>query len=34
MIEKGSIKGVSESNLNLPEIIVRTLVIMNRDKKA
>lgn len=34
MIERGSIKGVSESNLNLPEIIVRTLVIMNRDKKA
>ncbi len=34
MIDEGSIKGVSENNLNLPEIIARTLVIINRDKKA
>ena len=34
MIERGSIKGVAENNLNLPEVIVRTLVIMNRDKSV
>ena len=34
LIDKGAIKGVSESDLNLPEVIVRTLVIMNRDKSV
>lgn len=32
LIDKGAIKGVGENNLNLPEIIARTLVIINRDK--
>lgn len=32
LIEKGAIKGTGDGNLNLPEIIVRTLVIRNRDK--
>lgn len=34
MIDKGVIKGTGNNNLNLPEIIVRTLVFINRDKKA
>ena len=34
LIDKGAIKGVGENNLNLPEIIARTLVIINRDKNA
>ena len=34
LIDKGAIKGVSENNLNLPEVIARTLVIVNRDKNA
>lgn len=34
LIDKGAIKGVSKNNLNLPEIIARTLVIINRDKRA
>lgn len=34
MIDKGVIKGVGNNNLNLPEIIVRTLVFINRDKNA
>ena len=33
LIEKGAIKGTGE-NLNLPEIIARTLVIINRDKSV
>ena len=33
MIDKGVIKGTG-NNLNLPEIIARTLVIINRDKNA
>lgn len=33
MIERGVIKGTGD-NLNLPEIIARTLVIINRDKSA
>lgn len=32
LIEKGAIKGVGNNKLNLPEIMVRTLVIINRDK--
>lgn len=32
LIDKGAIKGTGDGNLNLPEIIVRTLVIRNRDK--
>jgi N-acetylmuramoyl-L-alanine amidase CwlA len=32
LIDKGAIKGTGENNLNLPEIIARTLVIINRDK--
>lgn len=32
LIERGAIKGISENNLNLPEVIARTLVIVNRDK--
>ena len=32
LIDKGVIKGTCENNLNLPEIIARTLVIINRDK--
>lgn len=32
LIDKGAIKGISENNLNLPEVIARTLVIVNRDK--
>lgn len=31
LIDKGAIKGVSEDNLNLPEVIARTIVIINRD---
>jgi N-acetylmuramoyl-L-alanine amidase len=34
LIDKGAIKGVGENNLNLPEIIARTLVIINRDKSV
>ncbi len=34
LIDKGAIKGVGASDLNLPEMIVRTLVIVNRDKRA
>ena len=34
MIDKGVIKGVGDNNLNLPEVIVRTLVFINRDKNA
>ena len=34
MIDKGVIKGICENNLNLPEVIARTLVIINRDKNA
>ena len=33
LIEKGAIKGTGD-NLNLPEIIARTLVIINRDKSV
>lgn len=31
MIDKGVIKGIGENNLNLPEVIVRTLVFNKRD---
>lgn len=31
MIDKGVIKGVGNNNLNLPEVIVRTLVFVKRD---
>ena len=34
LIDKGAIKGIDENNLNLPEIIARTLVIINRDKNT
>ena len=34
LLDKGVIKGVGGNILNLPEILVRTLVIINRDKKA
>lgn len=34
LIDKGAIKGVSENNLNLPEVIARTLTIINRDKSV
>lgn len=34
LIDKGAIKGIGENNLNLPEIMARTLVIINRDKNA
>lgn len=34
LIDKGAIKGIGENNLNLPEIIARTLVIINRDNNA
>ena len=34
LLANGSIKGVSNNDLNLPEIMVRTLVIINRDKSA
>ena len=34
LIDKGAIKGVSKNDLHLPEIIARTLVIINRDKRA
>ena len=34
MIDKGVIKGVGNNNLNLPEVIVRTLVFINRDKSV
>lgn len=34
MIDKGVIKGTSENNLSLPEIVVRTLVFIIRDKNA
>lgn len=32
LINEGAIKGTDENNLNLPEILVRTLVIRERDK--
>jgi N-acetylmuramoyl-L-alanine amidase CwlA len=32
LVESGKIKGSAKDNLNLPEIIARTLVIINRDK--
>lgn len=34
LIDKGALKGSGANNLNLPEIIARTLVIINRDKNA
>lgn len=34
MIDKGVIKGTGNNNLNLPEIVVRTLVFINRDKSV
>ena len=34
LIDKGAIKGTGENNLNLPELLVRTLVIIHRDKNA
>jgi hypothetical protein len=34
LIDKGAIKGISENNLNLPEIVARTLVIIDRDKNV
>ena len=34
MIDSGAIKGTGNNNLNLPEILVRTLVIINRDKSV
>lgn len=34
LIDKGAIKGTGENELNLPEIIARVLVIINRDKNA
>ena len=34
MIDKGVIKGIGNNNLNLPEVIVRTLVFINRDKSV
>ena len=34
LVDSGAIKGTGNNNLNLPEIIVRTLVIENRDKRA
>ena len=34
MIDKGVIKGIGKNNLNLPEVIVRTLVFINRDKSV
>ena len=34
LIDKGAIKGVGENNLNLPEVIARTLVIINRDNNT
>ena len=34
LIDKGAIKGIGNGNLNLPEIIARTLVIINRDKSV
>ena len=34
MIDKGVIKGTGNNNLNLPEVIVRTLVFINRDKSV
>ena len=34
LIDKGAIKGIGKNNLNLPEIIARTLVIINRDNNA
>lgn len=34
LIDKGVIKGTGENNLNLPELLVRTLVIIMRDKNA
>ncbi len=34
LIDKGAIKGAGENDLNLPEIIARTLVIINRDKSV
>ena len=34
LIDKGAIKGVGENNLNLPEIMARTLVIIMRDKNT
>lgn len=34
LIDKGAIKGVSDNNLNLPEVIARTLTIINRDKSV
>lgn len=34
MIDKGVIKGIGNNNLNLPEVIVRTLVFIDRDNSV
>ena len=34
MVKSGAIKGTGNNNLNLPEMLVRTLVIINRDKSV
>lgn len=34
MVDSGAIKGTGNNDLNLPEMLVRTLVIINRDKSV